>query len=308
MTAQRLRWLTGQSLCPRLFRFNEHGSAGEIDPQDLGNLQTRLASLYVRPRVSAEIEALLDELKSFEMVGCLPEMNGALSIRWRGLEFARVEDGRILLGIEEKKEISLNRTSEVTYFVSQLSYNSAAKQSAATSAPDATPPQFSERWLETIIRGHLPYIDPELLAEPVHGQVLTFAAADRDLIDLLAISHSGRLALLELKTEEDLHLPLQALDYWMRVAWHLQRDELRHLFPGCAVQSMPPKLFVIAPAMAFHSSNADIFRYFSPEIEVERIGLNSDWRKNLRVVLRLTGADLPISHGSNSASGGGVVS
>ena len=307
LTAHRLRWLTGQALSARLFRFNEHGSAGEIDPQDLGNLQTRVASLYVRAHLSPQIEALLEELKSFEMVGCLPELNGALSIRYRGLEFARVEDGRILLGIEEKKEISLNRTSEVTYFVSKLSYISAAKQSAASSAPDATPPQFSERWLETIIRGQLASVDPELLSEPVHGQVLSFAAADRDLIDLLAISHSGRLALLELKVAEDLHLPLQALDYWMRVAWHLQRGELQHLFPGCALQSKPPKLFVVAPAMAFHSSNADIFRYFSPEIEVERIGLNSDWRKNLRVVLRLTGADLPISHGSTSASGGGGV-
>ena len=150
-------------------------------------------------------------------------------------------------------------------------------------------------------------VDPDLLLNPLHGQVLTFAAADRDLIDLLAISHSNRLAVLELKVAEDLHLPLQALDYWMRVAWHLQRDELRHLFPGSPLQSKPPKLFVIAPAMAFHSSNADILRYFSPEIEVERIGLNSDWRNNLRVVLRLKGAELPISHGSASASGGGSV-
>jgi hypothetical protein len=150
-------------------------------------------------------------------------------------------------------------------------------------------------------------IEPDLLAQPVHGQVLTFAAGDRDLIDLLAISYTGRLAVLELKVAEDIHLPLQALDYWMRVAWHLQRDELRHLFPGVSLQSTSPKLLLVAPAMTFHSSNADIFRYFSPEIEVERIGLNSDWRKNLRVVLRLTGADLPISHGSTSASGGGGV-
>jgi hypothetical protein len=91
----------------------------------------------------------------------------------------------------------------------------------------------------------------------------------------------------------------------MRVAWHLQRDELRHLFPGSQLQPKPPKLFLIAPAMTFHSSNTDVFRYFSPEIEVERIGLNSDWGNNLRVVLRLTGADLPISHGA-SAHGGGL--
>ena len=307
LTAHRLRWLTGESLTPRLFRFNPHGSAGEIDPQDLGNLQTRLASIYVPPRLSPEAEALLNDLKAFDSVGCSPELHGSISIRFRGLEFARLENGRILLGIEAKEELGPAQFIKVTNFVTQLSNLSAAQQSAAASAPDATPPQFSERWLESVVRAHLPSIDPNLLPQPVHGQVLTFAAGDRDLIDLLAISHAGRLAVLELKVNEDLHLPLQALDYWMRVAWHLQRDELRHLFPGAIMQSKPPKLFLIAPAMTFHSSNIDIFRYFSPEIEVERIGLNSDWRKNLRVVLRLTGADLPISHGSTSASGGGVL-
>jgi hypothetical protein len=308
LTAHRLHWLTGESLTPRLFRFNAHGSAGEVDPQDLGNLQTRLASLYVAPHVSAEIESLLNELRAFDAVGCSPELNGAISIRSRGLEFARVENGRILLGIETKQEICASQFFEVTNFAAQLSNLSAAQQSAAAaSAPNATPPQFSERWLESLVRAHLPMIEPDLLAQPVHGQVLTFAAGDRDLIDLLAISYTGRLAVLELKVAEDIHLPLQALDYWMRVAWHLQRDELRHLFPGLSLQSTSPKLLLVAPAMTFHSSNADIFRYFSPEIEVERIGLNSDWRKNLRVVLRLTGADLPISHGSTSASGGGGV-
>ncbi len=305
LTAHRLRWLSGESLSPRLFRFNTHGSAGEVDPQDLGNLRTRLASIYVPPRLSREAEALLNELKSFDSVGCSPELNGAISIRCRGLEFARLENGRILLGMETRRELCQSQFSEVTNFAAQLSYSLAAQQSAAAGAPNAIPPQFSERWLESIVRANLSSIDPDLSPHLVHGQVLTFAAGDRDLIDLLAISHAGRIAVLELKATEDLHLPLQALDYWMRVAWHLERGELQHLFPGSLVQSKPPKLFLIAPAMTFHSSNTDIFRYFSPEIEVERIGLNSDWRKNLRVVLRLTGADLPISHGSTSVSGGG---
>jgi hypothetical protein len=307
LTAHRLRWLTGESLTPRLFRFNPHGSAGEIDPQDLGNLQTRLASIYAPPHLSPEAEALLHELKSFDSVGCSPELHGAISIRHRGLEFARLENGHILLGIEVKEELRPSQFFKVTNFAAQLSNLSAAQQCAATSASDATPPQFSERWLESLVRNHLPSIEPGLLPQPIHSQVLTFAAGDRDLIDLLAVSQVGRLAILELKVAEDLHLPLQALDYWMRIAWHLQRDELRHLFPGSVLQSKPPRLLLIAPAMAFHSSNTDIFRYFSPEIEVERIGLNSDWRKSLRVVLRLIGADLPISHGSTSASGGGVL-
>jgi hypothetical protein len=108
------------------------------------------------------------------------------------------------------------------------------------------------------------------------------------------------LAVLELKTSEDIHLPLQALDYWMRVAWHAQREELSHLFPAVSLQNRAPKLLLIAPALAFHSSTATLLRYFSPEIDVERIGINEDWRKDFRVVLHLKNADVPLSHGRHA--------
>jgi hypothetical protein len=157
---------------------------------------------------------------------------------------------------------------------------------------------FPERWLESSVRFNLSRIDASLLEDPVHGQVLAFAAGDRDLIDLLAISPSGRLAVLELKASEDIHLPVQALDYWMRVAWHAEAGELSSLFPGIALDGRPPRLLLVAPAICFHPSNATVLRYFSPEIQVERIGINSDWGQNLRVVLRLKGADAPISHRS----------
>jgi hypothetical protein len=297
LTAHRLRWLTGESLNPRLFRFNAHGSAGEVDSRDLGNLETRLASLYVVPPLAAETANLINELNSLNGVACSPELGGAISIRHRGLEFGRLENGRILLGIGTKTELPASQFSAVTNFAAQLSHLSAAPEFAAPGAPKTVPPQYSERWFESVVRCHMPLIEPDLLPHPIHGQVLTFAAGDRDLIDLLALSPRGRLTILELKVAEDPHLPLQALDYWMRIAWHLQRDELRQLFPGNVLENKPPKLLLVAPAMAFHSSNADLIRYFSPDIEIERIGVNSDWRNSLRVVLRLRGAEAPISHG-----------
>ncbi len=33
--------------------------------------------------------------------------------------------------------------------------------------------------------------------------------------------------MIELKASEDVHLPLQALDYWMRVQWHVERREFQ---------------------------------------------------------------------------------
>jgi hypothetical protein len=223
LTAHRVRWLVQESLAPRLFRFNAHGSAGEVDPQDLGNLQTRVKA-------------------------------------------TRFDSQRI----------------------QHIPVRSALPQDDA-----------SERLFESIVRSNLAMIDPTLLPGPVHGQVLAFAAGDRDVIDLLAVSREGRLAVLELKVTEDVHLPIQALDYWMRIRWHAERSELRHLFPHIPLASTLPKLLLVAPAMSFHSSNTRLLRYFSPEIEVERVGVNLDWDRRLKVVLRLRGADVPVCHGGS---------
>jgi hypothetical protein len=82
----------------------------------------------------------------------------------------------------------------------------------------------------------------------------------------------------------------------MRLRWHAERQELGHLFPGGAVAPVSPKLLLVAPAFSFHPTNEIVLRYFSPEISVERIGVNSDWESGLRVVFRLQGAEVPISH------------
>ena len=217
-TAHRLRWMNKDRLPFSIFLFNEHGSAGEVDAADLGNLQTALAA------------------HPHEIVAEVP---------------------------------------------------SEAEQIASG------PP---ERWLETVVRAGIVAINPFLRREPIHKQVLTFAGCDRDIIDLLAVTIEGQLCVLELKVTEDLQLPIQALDYWMRISWHANRQELGHLFPDIALQTLAPKLVLLAPAMAFHSTNATLLRYFSSHIQVERVGVNSDWRQELRVVLRLEGAAQPASH------------
>ncbi|MGH9583269.1 MAG: hypothetical protein ACRD4O_10065, partial [Bryobacteraceae bacterium] len=216
LTAHRLRWLRGSVLRPTLFRYNEHGSAGEVDPRDLGNLETRVSARYIPPRLTEEMRRLLARAAGIEGVGWSPELDGAISIRSRGLEFARIENGRVLVGIGSKQEAA---AESIETFAAQLSR---LRGQMERSAAAAGPPVFPERWLEQRVRLNLAAIDASLAAEPVHGQVLTFAAGDRDLIDLLAADANGRLAVLELKTSEDVHLPIQALDYWMRVRWHAE--------------------------------------------------------------------------------------
>lgn len=161
--------------------------------------------------------------------------------------------------------------------------------------PSHATPHQPEAMLEAIVRANPSLFDASLLPEPVYGQVPAMAGGERGVIDLLAASVSGRLAVLELKASADIHLPLQALDYWLRVRWHHGRgDFARHgYFPALNLHPSPPRLVFIAPALQFHPTTETILRYFSPLVEVTRIGLAVEWQQDLRVMLRLEGARAP---------------
>jgi hypothetical protein len=133
------------------------------------------------------------------------------------------------------------------------------------------------------------------LREPVYGQTPVLAGGERGIIDLLAVDRAGRLAVIELKASADLHLPLQALDYWIHVKWHLDRGEFpaAGYFPGIELRPQPPRLLLVSPALDFHPATEILLSYFSPAVEVERIGLAVEWRMGLRVMFRLRGAERP---------------
>ena len=132
-------------------------------------------------------------------------------------------------------------------------------------------------------------IDPTLLPEPVYGQVPAFAAAERGVLDLLAVDRAARLAVIELRAGADIHLPLQALDYLIRVKWHLDRHEFtpNGYFPGIELRSVPPRLLLVAPALDSHPSNERLLRFFAPHVEVERLGVGIEWQKQLKLMYRM---------------------
>ena len=156
------------------------------------------------------------------------------------------------------------------------------------SAQSLPGPGHPELRLEAQVRASLRRLDADLLPDPVYGQVPTFAATAHGLIDLLAADATGRLSVIELKAAEDIHLPMQALDYWMRVRWHLERGDFARggYFPGIGLRREPPRLLLVAPALLFHPSNEVVLRYFSPEVPVERIGTGIEWQKSLQVLFR----------------------
>ncbi len=146
----------------------------------------------------------------------------------------------------------------------------------------------SEHALELLVRDRLESLDARLLPSPVYRQAAGTAGCDRGIPDLLAADRDGRLTVVELKASEDIHLPLQALDYWIRVKWHLDRGEFtaRGYFPGLTLRTDPPRLLLVAPALAFHPLCDSVLSFFDPSIDVARIGLGLQWRKELKILFR----------------------
>ncbi|MBV9146280.1 MAG: hypothetical protein JO065_10210, partial [Acidobacteria bacterium] len=150
-----------------------------------------------------------------------------------------------------------------------------------------------ERWLESQAKRDVSALDARLDPAQFYAQVPAFAASDRGMIDLLARTHDGRLAVLELKADEDIHLPLQGVDYWSRVKWHHQREEF-HGF-GYFVDSEghtralshePPLLLLVAPALHIHPATDTLLRFLSPELDWTLIAVDEHWREEIKVVFR----------------------
>jgi hypothetical protein len=153
---------------------------------------------------------------------------------------------------------------------------------------------YPERWLESLVVKNVPAVDSHLDPAHVYSQVPAFSASDRSLIDVLTCTRDSRLAVLELKADEDIHLPVQGLDYWARVLWHHSRGEFqRHgYFGDVCLAPDPPLLFLIAPALRVHPAVDTVLRYFSPEIHWTLVGIDERWREGIKVVFRKTGQAL----------------
>lgn len=143
----------------------------------------------------------------------------------------------------------------------------------------------AEAWLEALLRRNIRALDVTLNERFVYSQIPAWQADERSVLDLLTINHENRLVVIEIKAREDLHLPFQGLDYWLRVEQARLRGELQHrgLFPGQILAAQPPLLYLVAPRLRFHRAFALLAHCFSPQIEVYRIGINGNWRAGIQV-------------------------
>lgn len=287
-TSLRVGFLDHRLARFEVFAYSGQDHTARIDLRDAGNLDSKLE---VCRRPSGIHREALSRLLAIPGVEQVETSDGEISLRVRGMEFARTAGETILFGLAERATVRGNSISECE----QLARHLASMRRAEAKGGDLYL-RYPEAWLESQVRAGIETIDSSLLPVPIYGQVPAFAAGDRGIIDLLAVDRTGRLAVIELKASADLHLPLQALDYWMRVNLHLARETFSECgyFPGIALRKDPPRLLLVAPALEFHPSTESILGYFSPAIEVERIGLGIHWRRGLDVMFRLQGATRPV--------------
>ncbi|HET8667317.1 MAG TPA: hypothetical protein VFM10_04995, partial [Terriglobales bacterium] len=271
--------------------------ADELDATDRGNIETRLVQMpdhaAVRARFAASIARVMPLVPQCE----LTVLSAAeISFRLRGLEFARA---------------SLDCLPGTTGFRNpeRLTFGTGPNE---TELNDGTQPQFvelmqrvcelrspyaklnplwrmvPERWLESLVLRDVTALHDRLDPRHVYSQVPAFAAADRGMIDVLTCTRGGRLAIIELKADEDIHLPLQGVDYWARVVWHQSGGEFQRFgyFTGHELSSKSPLLLLVAPALRVHPATDTILHYVAPEVPIELVGIDERWRECVRVVFR----------------------
>jgi hypothetical protein len=271
----------------------EHDPALEtlekIDPRCAANLETWLVP-------HREAEALLDRARAAlgAIVTLAPQaitlhpaaQSRQVWLRFRGLPFACWDDGRILFGIADpRKELSAVTHSALKRLLHDLEVH---RHPLADDTRHALYRAQPERWLESLVREDVTRVDAALDPRFVYVQVFANAGGEHGILDLLTVTRSGRLAIIELKASEHIHLPLQAADYWLRIRRHLLNGEISRYgyFPAVELQHAPPLVYLVAPALRFHPTTDDLLRFLSPELEIVRVGLAESWRRGLHVVMR----------------------
>jgi hypothetical protein len=246
--------------------------------------------------VHRESEALLDRARpALEAIVALAPKAVTLHpvaqsrevfLRFRGLAFARWEDGRVFFGVPDAhEELSPSSRTALKSLVHNLELH---RHPLANDARHLLYRAQSERWLESMVCEDVTRVDAALDQRSVYTQVFANAGGEHGILDLLAVTRSGRLAIIELKANEHIHLPLQAADYWLRVRRHLLNGEISRYgyFPGVELQQTSPLVYLVAPALRFHPSTDELLKFLSPELEIVRVGLAESWRRGLRVVMR----------------------
>jgi hypothetical protein len=311
-TAERMACLNHAAADFHLYTLDERSEElTAIDFRDVGNIESRLVHAFDPKAAIERCRAGIDRI-----LGLVPELARAraevlprsateVGVLLHGLEFARVRHGVADRSFAQEDEITFGAGSHETPLTDEAGAmcSDLFLRLFHSRHPDGehADPLFRlqpERWLESRLRAEITELLPGLQSDRVYSQVPALSRGDRGMLDLLTLDRQGRLVVIELKADEDLHLPMQALDYWIRVrALNDDRKsgpagrivsafERMGYFAGAEVSPLPPRLLLAAPALRIHPANEPVLRYLAPQVEWELIGLGEYWRRELNVVFR----------------------
>jgi len=317
-TAERMAWLNHSAANFELFTLDERSEElAPVDFRDTGNLDSRLVHAFSPAAAIERCESGIARLMALvpaaarERVEVRPHSATEVGFLLHGLEFSRVRHGASAHSFARENEITFGAaanetplTPENENLCSDLFRRLFASRHADGAQTDPLFRMVPERWLESRLRAGLAELLPSLRGDLFYSQVPALSSGDRGMLDLLTLDRDGRLVVLELKADEDLHLPLQALDYWIRVrALNNDRQAApagappfstaplnafarNGYFAGAEVSPLRPRLILAAPALRIHPANEPVLRYLSPEIEWELLALTEHWRRELKIVFR----------------------
>ena len=208
------------------------------------------------------------------------------TLRFHGLPFARV---RSLMG-EERAWFGIGRSRHILNdetWPHLLELVSVLEANRAPTAPNRRHELYraaGEAWLESILRRNIKLLDANLILSPIYNQF----RSSNDKIDLLALRKDGRPVIIELKTNPDREMVLQAADYWRKIELQRRRGILdaANLFDGREILDKPALIYLAAPAWSFHRDFEYFARALSRDIEMWRFELHENWREKVRVIAR----------------------
>jgi hypothetical protein len=216
------------------------------------------------------------------------------TLRYFGLPFVRVRkvmgSERAWFGVESSRRRMLEEKTENewTKLLTDLLEHRSAN---ASDHHHALYRNAAEAWLESLLRRDITRLDPGLIIAPLHAQFRTGRTGLVGVrpIDLLALRHDGRLAVIELKVSEAREHVLQGADYWQRVEAHRRRGHITRakLFGDRKISDEPPLIYLVAPTLRVHPALTSLARSIAPDIEIYRFDINEDWRAGVRVMRRI---------------------
>jgi hypothetical protein len=317
-TAERMTWLNHAAAHFELYTLDERSEELEpVDFRDMGNLNSRLMHAFSQAAAVERCQGGVAELMALvpafarDRVEVRATSPSEVGLFLHGLEFARVRAGFAPSSFARQDEITFGAGANETPLMEETEAICRAllERLFRSRRPDGahTDPLFRmapERWLEAQLRAGIVELLPGLRQDMLYTQVPALASGDRGMLDLLTLDRSGRLVVIELKANEDLHLPLQALDYWIRVralnddrsavagaAGAQSAFERQGYFAGAELSPLPPRLLLAAPALRIHPANDVVLGYLSPQIDWELIAVSEHWRRELKVVFRKRARD-----------------